>query len=335
MKNILFCIFIFISISAIAKKPGDKVLAIYIDEFGHQWIGTDNGLLVRFGNTAKAYKVNPGSPGIVTDIVSQDANGTPVIWIGTENGTGRIKYNSEGITAFSFFSKDTTKFNSEIINAIDFDNKNSGFFVTPVGVGIFSNNIWEYRTDFFDIYENKFTSVRAKGDTIYFGTEGEGVGRMVSSVDGYTGASSLVRPWSPIVNDTINYIFFDSKGNQWYGTNKGLSRHSKLDAKEGWDFSLTDQLQNKYITCIAEDKSGNLWIGTRGGLVLLSSSLEIKKTFTVNDGLPSDNVCTVCVYDESVLVGTEMGLAHLQGMEISITKTSDYTKDFIDLTKLK
>lgn len=331
MRILILCLLATFTNNIIAQNPGDKILSIFVDEYGHQWFGTDNGLLLKTDVTYKAYFTAPGIPGTVTQIEQQTTQEGTVMWISTINRLCRVSYSSDGITSSTLFNKDTTKFESDIITAIAFDNKNSGIFATTAGIGIFARNVWNYIIDVPDVSKNRFTSAKAKGDTIYIGTKGEGVARLVNTVDGYTGASSLVSPWSSLAGNNVTCIFIDSKGNRWYGSDQGLARHTKIDAKEGWDFLLADKLQNKNITCMAEDKAGNLWIGTKGGLVVLNPSLVIQTTYTVNNGLPSDMINAIFIEkDGSMWIGTDLGVAHLKGTLFSNIKTSEYTKDFID-----
>lgn len=328
-RTCILCLFA-ITYSLTAQKPGDKVLSVFVDEYGHQWFGTDSGLLLKNSDVYKAYFTGPDIPGTVNDIEHQDTPEGPVMWIGTNSGIIRISYLSDVIISGTFYTAGATKFQSDIINAIAFDNKNTGFFTTSSGIGIFAKDVWSYISKIKDIDKNKFTAAKAKGDTIYLGTNGEGVARMVKTVDGYSGASSFVNPWSALTGNNITCIFIDSKGYQWYGTDKGISRHSKMDAKEGWDFSLTDQLPNQYITCISEDNYGNIWIGTRGGLVKLSPYLSVAATFTESNGLPSCSINDIFIEkDGSIWVGTDLGAAQFKGSSISNIRTSEYTKNFI------
>jgi ligand-binding sensor domain-containing protein len=335
MKYLLFIFFVVSGIVAIGQNPGDKVLSINMDEFGHLWIGTDQGLLLKNGDKFQAFYSSPATPGTVNDIEFQQLANGKVIWLASLNGLTQASYSAKGINASSFFNKEITKFETDVIQAITFDNKNVAFFSTPAGIGLYTGSEWKFMNEITDIYRNKFTSTRAKGDTIYVGTKGEGVGRIVKDeVDGYTGATSLLAPWSSLVANNINCIFVDSKGYRWFGTDKGLSRHTKFDAKEGWEFNVTDQLPHLFVSCLAEDASGNLWIGTSGGLAILDNTLKVSKTIKVADGLPSDQINDIYIDKNGlVYIGTNLGLAIIKGSNISVIKTSDYTKNFIETYK--
>jgi ligand-binding sensor domain-containing protein len=331
LRSFLVCIVLFCVSEIMAQKPGDKVLSLFVDEFNQVWFGTDKGLLRKCGDVFKAYYALPGSPGQVNDIKHPKTVDSE-LWIGTTTGIIRLIYSSSDIRSSTFFDTTATTSASKNIRALEFDDRNVCYFTTSRGIGIFANSAWRFYTKFFDIIRDEFTSIGAKGDTMYIGTLGEGVARIVKRADGYTGASSYITPWSAIHGDSINAILIDSKGNQWYGTNKGLSRHSSTEAKEGWDISLIDELPDRHVTCLAEDTRGNIWIGTRGGLVELDSDLTRINTWTSEKGLPSDVInCIFVCKDQSVWIGTDLGASYFNRSVFFNIRTSDYGNNFIQL----
>lgn len=312
-----------------AQQSGDKVRSIYIDEYGNQWFGTDSGLLRKQKDVWKGYYLKTGLPCVVNDIKKKNRNDQD-LWIATSAGLYKVSYTAEAISGITEFNSSKTNFRSDEINAITFDEKDAGYFATPKGIGVFVNEVWKFYTRLQDIFRNEFTSVRAKADTVYFGTKGEGIARIVRNIDGYTGASSYISPWSPLPGDSITSVFIDSGGNQWYGTTRGLTRHSNTEAKEGWNFSLTDEIPCRYVTSIAEDRLGNFWIGTHCGLFKLSADLRKLDIWTVKDGLPSDRIN--CIYpdkDQSVWIGTSRGASHFAGSGFTNFRTSEFTRDLI------
>jgi ligand-binding sensor domain-containing protein len=325
----LFFLLLLISSVLNAQKPGDKVFSVFVDEYGCQWFGTDKGLLRKCGDIWKAYPVQSDSPGIVNDIEHQSTPSGSVLWIGTMNGIIRITYSPKAVLSATCFNSKTNSFLSDIINGITFDKYTSVFFATPAGIGILANATWKFITKIKDISDNKISSARANGDTIFFGTTGEGVARLVRSVDGYSGATSFVAPWSALAGNNITCVFVDSKGHQWFGSDKGLSRHTKPDAKEGWDDTYTEKLPDQYVTAIAEDKTGNIWVGTHGGLVRFGPGQPAVSTWTVSDGLPSAIINDISMdKDDSLWIGTNLGAAHFNGSGFSGIRTSDFAKDF-------
>jgi ligand-binding sensor domain-containing protein len=334
-KSYTLLLMLFLTSMLNGQKPGDKVLSIFVDEYGCQWFGTDKGLLRKCGDTWQAYPVQPDSPGVVNDIKYQHTSTGSVIWIGTMNGTLKIKYSADRVTSASRYYSRTNSFLSDIINKITFDKYASVFFATPMGIGVLADATWKFITNITDITENKITSAMADGDTVFFGTTGEGVARLIRSVDGYSGASSFVAPWSALAGDNITCVFIDSKGHQWFGSDKGLSCHSKFDAKEGWNDSYTEKLPDQYVTAVTEDKAGNIWVGTHGGLVRFSSSQSGVAIWKTASGLPSDRINSIYIDKDGFLwIGTDLGASRFDGSVFSNIRTSDFAKNFLRFKRL-
>jgi ligand-binding sensor domain-containing protein len=329
-RTILLFIILLITFVINAQIPGDKVNSIFVDEFGCQWFGTDKGLLRKCGDMWKAYPVQNNSPGVVNDIKHMSTPSGSVLWIGTMKGIIKVTYSSNSIISASRISSKINSFLSDSIRRITLDKYASCFFATPAGIGILIDASWKFITTITDITENKITSAMAMGDTVFFGTTGEGVARLVRSVDGYSGATSFVAPWSGLTGDNVTCVFIDSKGHQWFGTDNGLSTHSKFDAKEGWNVSYTEKLPDRYVAAIAEDKAGNVWVGTHGGLVRFDSGQPaVSTTWKVADGLPSGKINDIFIdKDSSLWIGTDMGVSHFNGTRFSNFRTSDFTKNF-------
>lgn len=83
---------------------------------------------------------------------------------------------------------------------------------------------------------------------------------------------------------------------------------------------LIEYLKDSRIRCISEDSKGNLWISTFTkdlGLVCYGKDEKIT-SFTVNSGLPSNEVrCAIEASDGSIMVGTNGGLAVIQGGSVA------------------
>ena len=83
--------------------------------------------------------------------------------------------------------------------------------------------------------------------------------------------------------------------------------------------ALTDFIGDARIRSVAKDSRGNLWICTfTGGLGLVQAKQNGPvRTFTIEDGLPSNEVrCVSECEDGSILVGTNGGLAIIKDGEI-------------------
>jgi ligand-binding sensor domain-containing protein/AraC-like DNA-binding protein len=105
-------------------------------------------------------------------------------------------------------------------------------------------------------------------------------------------------------NDRILYLFEDSSGTLWVGTDGGgVSR-----LKDGeWSILTTKQgLSHNTVRAISEDKEHNLWVGTDNGLNRIKNG-KIDR-FTMDDGLSGLSVTALAPGKESVLwIGTASG----------------------------
>ena len=299
------------NIAVMAQVTGEKVLSIFSDEYGMQWFGTDACLLRKNGKRLTAY-IYPEKKLRINDIKEGKQPGS--LWLATSMGAITFDYDKERISNIEIFDTLRTSFQTNNIVSVTFDTSRTGFFATLKGIGIYSPSGWKFYTRLVDITRNEYTSAGIKNDTVYIGTRGEGVARIFRKADVFSGASSYVRPWSSLPNDTINCVLIDKRGNQWYGTNKGLCRHYNSEAKEGWDLSYNKQLSVKKINSMTQDTKGNIWVGTCGGLVRIENDSELLKRWTVAEGLISDSVNIVFAdRDGSVWIGTNMGVSHFNG----------------------
>lgn len=147
--------------------------------------------------------------------------------------------------------------------------------------------------DIFELLENK------KGE-LWIGTNRGGVSVMKSGSGEFV--SYMEDPEKPnsIENNDIRSIYEDSEGTIWIGSYGGrLARFN--GAKKGFTHFNINQgkLYSSVIQSIHEDKKQRLWLGTRGGgLKLFDRETHEVKTYSTEDGLPS-NIINGILEDES------------------------------------
>ena len=87
-----------------------------------------------------------------------------------------------------------------------------------------------------------------------------------------------------LINNYINCITFDNKGNLWIGSNIGLSKFD-IKANRFTSYTTAEGLTNNFINSILINNDGNVWISTNEGL----NKFDVKKqdfiNFTQKDGL--------------------------------------------------
>ncbi len=311
-----------------AGLPGNFVKDIYIADDGIKYFATDKGIGSFDGVLWKVFHKNPKIPtkGILA-LDFEPATGGPRLWLGSSTGVVSAKLPIDNNSSATLYNKAlmATMFPGQIgllgdtIFSLKVDDKNIRWFGTEGGLSAFRGNKWptidfaagEYHANFFK--HNRITSFDYRNDTVYIGTMGGGIARMVtSSPDAISGASPYETPWSMIPTQNITAVFIDGN-TQWYGSDNGLGKHVGTEAKGNWDLFYTDDgLVNNYIQAINKDKNGNLWIGTRGGVSKMTGGTF--SNYTTVQGLVSNNVLCIAIdKDGTIWFGTDKGVSHFNG----------------------
>jgi ligand-binding sensor domain-containing protein len=119
--------------------PSDNIQAIYVENYHHQWIGTDAGLAFH-GNfdPKQEWELYHEEDGLIDDnVLSVRGDGTGVTWIGTAAGVSR--YDGEGWTSFTV--QDGLAGDSVFCITIDADG--SVWFGTQNGASNFNGTDWK------------------------------------------------------------------------------------------------------------------------------------------------------------------------------------------------
>lgn len=123
----------------------------------------------------------------------------------------------------------------------------------------------------------------------------------------------LRRPQSNRPDLTIDprsaFIATDHFGNLWLpSAGGGLNRFAK---GEFTFHKFSGAAEDDFPLCVHEDRQGDLWIGTERSGLLRWRPRRIS-TYTTADGLPHNNIWTICeAGDASVWIGTDGGFSRL------------------------
>lgn len=138
-----------------------------------------------------------------------------------------------------------------------------------------------------------------------------------------------------IISDFVNVVFEDSKGNLWYGTDKGLSRKTP-DNK--WSHYLkSSQSDNSQVLTISEDSQGYIWAGGYGiGVYRIdpASGNAVKQHFISKEGVqqPTDYVFKVLANGDNVwIAGLECNLIRY---DVSSGDVTVYNANYISDAKV-
>ncbi|UCH14333.1 MAG: T9SS type A sorting domain-containing protein [Bacteroidales bacterium] len=321
--------------SANSDLPGDIVKAVFVDEHGNKWFGTNQGLALFDNDSWVIYTTDTNDFAVadneINDIAYQLTQYGSELWIGTVDGISVAAYDVDGITAATSYrsgDEDVTLV-SNMINAITLDSANVRYFGTDSGLAIFAGQTWLYFDKDTDpeIPDIKILSLAAEEDSIYIGLKGasyfnaEGVARIQNKVDGYTGASTYVFPYN-VPSAEVFEIFLDSEGLRWFGTGYGIIRHTLLKGKDdGKDMLISSEngLAGDSVYAIYEDPLKNMWFGTNHGVSKMNTSGQITN-FTTSDGLINDIVYDIDFDAASgnIWFATEGGVSCMENALVNI-----------------
>ncbi len=297
--------------------PVKNFSAVVVDNNNVKWFITEAGIVSFNGKEWKLHNKNKNIPAQdLKDIAFEPDPGKPGLWITSPNGATVASLPINRRTGATTYQNENTPVLSKNVERVEVGKSLLRWFGTDKGVCAFRDGKW-LSPSYNEIYpESMFkefviTSMAASrtGDSLYVGTEGAGVVRVYRKVDGISGASSYAQ-WGPInlPSDKIYSIYIASDGTQWFGTDKGIARHTGNETLENWKaFTTSNGLVNNFVQAIAADNNGKLWIGTKGGVSVFDGSEWT--SFTKNDGLNSNNIlCIAADHDGVVWLGTDNGV---------------------------
>ena len=292
---------------------GFVVRAVHVDEFGVKWFGTSKGLLRYDGKEWHYYTSDEhlANNEILALEFEQSVSG-PELWVATIKGVSVVAYTVDGVTAATSYTVQDGLLNDSV-TAIAVDTRNNKFFGSEDGIIYFHSGTMDtilYADYMASMVNSPVNDLAHRNDSIYIAQNG-GIGRLISGVDGITGASRWTSEYgmSPL-SGNINCVMIDSKGHQWFGTDEGVEEHVGLKAKENWiPYTTGEGLVNSFVESISEDGEGGMWFGTRGGVSWMTE--EKWTSFTTADGLASDTVYDIAFDADTIWIATHRGISSL------------------------
>ena len=210
----------------------DTVNAIYEDQFGVLWVGTEDGLnrFDREKDEFIRYKADPHDPHSLSynEIYYIYEDRTGVLWVGTHIGLNMLDQEKKQFIHFKENPNDPHSLSNNYVRSFYEDEKGLFWIGTYGGLNK------------FDRKKEQFVHYRANPDN----------------------------PHS-LINDRVMSICEDQSGMLWLGTYGGLN---SFDRKKGYftrykaDPHDSRSLSSDFVRCVYVDHLGELWIGTEDGL---------------------------------------------------------------------
>ncbi len=245
------------------------------------WIGTDGGGINRFnpetGNFRQLRFDRQKNNTIQTDIImTLQQVDNHKIWVGTYN---------EGI---NILNSDGTLLTSHKMSLKD-------------SLTLSGNNISKI---FQDSYGRIWTGVKYENPCLYLGNN------KFLRIQGEENSNYALRD--------IRDLLEDKHRNIWMGSNGYLYRLDSISNHQFYfkKFNIIKGTDDDYITTITtleQDKNGFIWIGTQGkGLIKFDPVTAESIRFTVDEGLPSNDIAGMTIYDDgSLWVSTGKGIIQI------------------------
>ncbi|OJW58174.1 MAG: hypothetical protein BGO55_22970 [Sphingobacteriales bacterium 50-39] len=299
-----------------SSDPGslsnNDVLDFMEDSRHRMWIGTDGGgleLFDRHTGTFTHFRHQVRDPNSISGdfilALHEDTKGS--LWIGTW-GDGLTVMNKD-LTRCRRYKNDPavpSSLGGDNIYTIAAD-KDNDIWIGTYGGGL---DRYDPHTDGFVHYKHLFSNPNSPGGdrvqtlcvdkdgALWLGTYDGGLDKF----DKRTGIFTHFRhnPYSnSLSNNSVNYVYEDSRGGIWICTTVGLDHLDKRTGKFT-NYFTTDGLSGDVVFGIQEDRKGRLWISTTNGLCMLDTRRRHFTKFNEDDGLQSSEFkAHACIMDHS------------------------------------
>jgi len=282
-----------------------------LEDRDHLWVGTDGGGLDEMDlHTGKFTHFVHGAAGgksISGNYVlslCEDARGN--LWAGTwGNGITVIGKDGKVMHQYKHVDADSNSLGGNNVYAITDDGEGT-VWVATYGNGL---NQFNTKTGGFHHYKHVASDPNSPGSDrlntllsdsngiLWIGTYDGGLDRL----DEYTGIfKHFVHDAgkNSLSNNTVNYIYSDSRHNFWVCTADGLNL---MDRKTGRFkvYGIKDGLPSSVIFGILEDNDGRLWVSTNNGLSRFDPRTGEIRNFSAADGLQSNQFKSHACYKSS------------------------------------
>lgn len=279
------------------RLPNPRVQAVEEDADGTLWVGTLGGLHRIAAGPLETFGVEDGRARDAVRGLFEDREGT--LWVGTD-GAGVERYHSPRVDTLTRRDGLLGTSANSVAEASDgtvWIGTDSGLNEAREGKVL---RTWGPREG---LPPGAVAPVFAGGSgRVWFGTSA-GLGR----IEG--GQFTLLTPKDGLPSLRNRALYEDSQGVLWIGSTSGLAR---FEGREFRTFTEAQGMSCKSVMAITGSRQGGLWLGMFGG-GLQRMEGEKFRAWRSADGLGTENVYSVLEDHDGVWVGTDQGLARLQG----------------------
>jgi ligand-binding sensor domain-containing protein len=278
--------------SAANGLSGDKVYALFEDQEGNVWVGTENGIDRFRDYKISSFTTREGLPSsAVASVLADPQNGV-----------------CAGIRAFGLYclpgGETPYTTNSSIFSTFA---SSSGRLAVGTTGGVVL--IRDHRhTTIGGSLTGVYSMAEDRDHTLWLGDSHQGLFRLP--------AGSIIEPEliKPFEGNTITYLLADREGRLWIAHPKdGLSVYQSGTTSS---FSSRDGLGAGYVISLFEDHTGKIWAATEKGLSQFRNGRFI--TLTMRNGLPCDMVKDILEDNlGGMWLSTSCGLVHVSLEELS------------------
>lgn len=297
----------------------DRINGFLISDQGDKLLATDQGLF-SFEEVQGIYEFvqSQAHHTSVRDLAYYGTGEEKELWLATLSGA----YNH---TAEGSITEDNSGLHSNDVSRIHFDHLQNAFFALPGGLSVRNNENWTWSTGMDSIYEKyDITDIAtASNGYTYVTTNGGGVERFRSDVDGISGATVFDSDWSKLLTNHVNSVCIDDTI-QAYATDHGAALHFSEYTKWDWlIYTTREGLVHDTVLSVIRDHSGSWWFGTAGGISRFDGISWTNYTYETDD-LVSDRIQFMAVDPEgSVWSASDEGLSrYMNGRWISYPKNT-------------
>ena len=260
------------------KITSEKIKDIVYDfsSYGPEiWMATPQGATVaslpvdaRSGATTY-YTEN--SPILNNNVLAIAVGKGPLRWFGTEKGISAF-YSKRWLKNTYQRKYPESNFKDFPITAMATSIDGDSLYAATVGAGV--ARVYRDKVDGVSGASEyaQWGPIEMPSDNVYSicimpdGTQWFGTDKGVARHKGYKTLENwtVFNKENGLVDDFIQAIANDKKGNIWFGTKAGVSVFDGINWKS---FTVKDGLCSNNILCIISDKNGTVWIGTDNGIM--------------------------------------------------------------------